>query len=133
MVTTLTFRADGVVGFLRSIAAPYHLDGIRANVICPGIVETNLVGEGGWSNFPRDVFTPVEMISKVVLMLVDGIALHDSSGKHVEPEQAYGQTVEISLDKYYLRSTPDFCDEAMRKVMAATSPEVQQGGVIKEF
>jgi FKBP-type peptidyl-prolyl cis-trans isomerase 2 len=86
-------------------------------------VETNLVGEGGWSNFPRQFFTPVEMIPKVVLMLVDGVELNDAKGVKVPAEKAYGQTVEINLNNYYIRGVPEFCDDAMKAIMEATSVE----------
>ncbi|KAF2764545.1 NAD(P)-binding protein [Teratosphaeria nubilosa] len=127
-----TAAKHGVLGFLRSIASHCRLDDIRANAICPGIVETNLVGPGGWSNFPRDLFTPVSKIVDVVLQLIDGTDLLDANGVQVPAEKAYGQAVEINLDKHYIRTVPDFCDDAMKGIMEATSVENQKGGVIKD-
>lgn len=120
------------MGLVRAIAGHYHLDGIRANAICPGIVETKLVGEGGWSNFPQHLFTPVDMIVKVVLLMVDGADLVDANGIKVSAGKTYGQTIEINLEKYYVRTPPEFCDEAMKSIMEATSVENQKGGVIRE-
>lgn len=131
MLNSRLITADGVLGFVRSIAGYYHLDGIRANAICPGIVETNLVGDGGWANFPRDLFTPVEMIAKVVLLLIDGAELCDANNEKVPAENTYGITVEINLDKYYIRTQYEYCDDAMRGIMESTSVENQKGGVIK--
>ena len=116
---------------MRSIAGYYHQDGIRANAICPGLVGTNLVGEGGWAGFPRHLFTPVEMIVKVVLLLVDGVELCDANNERVPAGKTYGITVEINLDKYYIRTQYDYCDDAMRGLMEATTVENQRGGVIK--
>ncbi|KAL9079603.1 MAG: hypothetical protein Q9157_001540 [Trypethelium eluteriae] len=119
------------LGFVRSIATHFHLDGIRVNAICPGVVETNLVGEGGWDNFPKHSFTPMEMVCKVVLLLVDGEGLCDANDKKVAAEKTYGVTVEICLTNYYIRTPIEFCDDAMRELMEATSVEKQKGGVIK--
>jgi len=123
---------DGVLGFLRAIAGHYHLDGIRANCICPGIVETGLVGEGGWSAFPQHLFTPVGMITKVVLMMLDGVEMVDSNGVKVPADKNYGQSVEINLQNFYIRTAPGFCDDEMKAIMEATSVENQKGGVICE-
>ncbi|KAI9687894.1 MAG: hypothetical protein M1822_001975 [Bathelium mastoideum] len=122
----------GTVGFLRSIAGHYHLNGIRANAICPGIVRTNLVGEGGWDNFPQHLFTPIAMVTKLVLLLLDGAELCDANGTIVPAEMTYGITVEINQSNYYVRSPIEFCDDAMRDIMEATTVENQKGGVIKD-
>ncbi|KAK5128263.1 hypothetical protein LTR85_002930 [Meristemomyces frigidus] len=127
-----TAAKHGVVGFLRAIAGHYHIDGIRANAICPGIVETNLVGEGGWANFPQHLFTPVEMIVKVVLSMLDCDAMVDANGVTLPADKIYGQTVEINLHNYYIRTPPAFCDSAMESIMEATSVEKQKGGVIRD-
>lgn len=111
-----------------------QLEGIFANAICPGIVETNLVGEGGWVGFPPNLFTPAESITKTVLHLVDGKNdLIDANGIRVPAQKLYGLSVEINLEKIYVRTPPDFCDEPMRNIMEATDPEQQKGGVIKDF
>lgn len=122
------------MGFLRAIASRLHIEGIRANAICPGIVETNLTGENGWVGFPQDLFTPLEMISKTVTHLVEGKeTLTDANGIQVRPEALYGLTVEINLNSVYVRTQPEYCDESMQKIMEATDPERQKGGVIKDW
>ncbi|KAI9692006.1 MAG: hypothetical protein M1820_009624 [Bogoriella megaspora] len=126
-----TSAKHGVAGFVRSIAAAYHLDGIRANAVCPGLVRTNIVSEDGWANFPKDIFTPVEMVAKVVLLLIDGNELTDSDGNTIPAEKTYGQTVEVMKTNYYIRTIPEFCDAQMAELMRATSVENQKGGVIK--
>lgn len=129
-----TAAKHGVLGFGRAIANKMTLEGVRVNVICPGIVETNLTGEGGWAGFPPGLFTPAEMISKTVLHLVDGREdLTDAYGFTYSKEKMYGLAVEINKEKVYVRGIPEFCDEEMRMIMEATDPEKQRGAVIKDF
>ena len=115
---------------MRAIAGHFNLEGIRANAICPGIVPTNLVDKDGWANFPQDLFTPIEMISKVVLKLIDGMDMVDANGKEVPANLTYGQAVEISLENFYFRDQHEFCDDAMKKVIEATHVDNQIGGVL---
>ena len=129
-----TAAKHGVLGFGRAISNKLFLEGIRVNIICPGIVETNLTGEGGWTGFPAELFTPVKRITETVLELVDGSEdMIDSNEKRVAAKDLYGLSVEINLDKIYFRSIPEFCDDAMRSIMEATDPEKQKGAVIKDY
>ncbi|KAF7198244.1 Short-chain dehydrogenase/reductase ATR7 [Pseudocercospora fuligena] len=129
-----TAAKHGVLGFGRAIANKLFLEGIRVNSICPGIVETNLTGEGGWAGFPPGLFTPASQISKTVLGLVDASEdLVDSNGLRVAADKLYGLAVEINLDNIYIRPILDFCDDAMRQIMEATDPEKQKGAVIKDY
>ncbi|KAK2761341.1 hypothetical protein FQN54_001863 [Arachnomyces sp. PD_36] len=120
----------GVVGFMRAVAGHFHLEGIRANAICPGIVPTNLVDKKGWANFPQDLFTPVEKISQVTLNLVDGVDMTDANGNQVAGDMVYGKAVEINRENYYFRDQVEYCDDAMRKIMEATKVDNQVGGVL---
>lgn len=123
-----------MLGFGRAISKRLFQEGIRVNTICPGIVETNLTGENGWTGFPQHLFTPVSSIYNTVLHLVDGKEdFVDANGSTVPAGQLYGLSVEINLDKVYIRVVPDFCDDAMRQIMEATDPERQKGGVIKDY
>ncbi|CAK4033714.1 Levodione reductase [Lecanosticta acicola] len=129
-----TAAKHGVLGFGRATAKRLSQEGIRVNMICPGIVETNLTGEGGWAGFPPGLFTPVENVSNTVLHLVDGEKdLVDANGSKVPADQLYGLSVEINLDRIYIRTIPEFCDDAMRGIMEATDPEKQKGAVIKDY
>ncbi|KAK4505171.1 hypothetical protein PRZ48_003134 [Zasmidium cellare] len=129
-----TAAKHGVLGFGRSIANKLALEGIRVNVICPGIVETNLTGEGGWAGFPPGLFTPAEMISKTVLQLVDAKEdFVDAYGATYSKSKLYGLAVEINKDKAYVRGIPEFCDDEMKSIMEATDPEKQKGAVIKDY
>lgn len=121
---------DGVVGFMRSVASHFRLDGIRANAICPTIVRTNPLDEDGWANFPQSRFILVETVAKVVLLLIDGDDMVDANGKEVPGPETYGLAVEMSGEKYYFREPPEFCDDEMREVMAATVVENQVGAVL---
>ena len=126
------YFVDGVTGFMRCIAGQLHnMDGIRVNAICPGLVKTGLAGEGNYDGFPQDVITPVEEISKRVLQLVDGSNLVDSKGVRVPSEMAYGLAVEISMHNFYIRSQPEYCDDAMARIMGATESDAQKGGVLQ--
>jgi NAD(P)-dependent dehydrogenase (short-subunit alcohol dehydrogenase family) len=102
-----TAAKHGVLGFTRSIApAMNRLDGIRVNAVLPGTVKTGLLSSDEWSSFPQEYFTPVEKIAEVVAMFVDG--------------KDVGKSVECSGRNHYYRGQPEFCDEAMRAVMAST-------------
>ena len=130
----MTKDTDGVVGFGRAIANRFFQEGIRVNSICPGIVETNLTGEGGWAGFPPDLFTPASDISTNVLRLVDGNEpLTDDFGTTIPVGKLYGLALEINKGRIYARSIPEFCDDDMRRIMEATDPEKQKGAVIKDY
>lgn len=126
---------------MRSIAPSFwHNDGIRVNAICPGIVQTNLVDPKGWAAFPSHQFIALETIARVVLMLLDPVGtgtgtgtangMVDATGTFIPASQGYGRAVEISGDSFYFREAPDFCDQGMREIMAATVVENQVGGVL---
>lgn len=123
-------RLVGILGFMRAIAGHFHLDGIRANAICPGIVSTNLVDKDGWASFPQELFTPVEMISQTTLKLVDGVDMVDANGNKVPSHLLYGKAVEINRGSFYFRDQAEYCDDTMRRIMEATSVDNQIGGVL---
>lgn len=135
-----TAAKHGVVGFMRSIAPNfYKKSGIRVNAICPGTVKTNLLEAAAWSNFPDELFVPIEKVSEAVLMLIDG---HEHGGKAPvngsavdekahgvngagihgsnEGEKFYGKAVELSGTNHYFRDQPPFCDENMARCMGFT-------------
>lgn len=122
---------------MRSIAHSFGTNGMRVNAICPGIVRTNLVDEAGWSNFPQDRFIDQEIISQVVLQLVDGgeqagQGMTDTKGRYYPASKLAGLAVEISDEGVYFRDHHEFCDDGMREVMTATVLENQVGGVLQE-
>ncbi|CAI7608144.1 unnamed protein product [Penicillium pancosmium] len=133
------FRASpnqvGVVGFMRSIAQHFKAGGIRVNAICPGIVRTNLVDQGGWNAFPQHRFTEMETVVRVVLQLVGQSepavqGLTDTRGTHLPMQRLFGLAVEISDSGVYFREQHEFCDDGMREVMAATVLENQVGAIL---
>lgn len=93
-------------------------------------MRTNPLDEDGWANFPQNRFIPVETVAKVVLLLIDGDDMVDANGKEVPGPETYGLAVEMSGEKYYFREPPEFCDDEMREVMAATVLENQVGAVL---
>lgn len=54
----------------------------------------------------------------------------DATDTFIPATQGYGCAVEISGDKFYFREAPEFCDDGMRAIMAATVVENQIGGVL---
>ncbi|CAO2656402.1 Nn.00g052050.m01.CDS01 [Neocucurbitaria sp. VM-36] len=126
-----TATKHAVVGFMRSISPFfYHKAGIRVNAICPGTVKTNLLSSQEWANFPEEYFTPVEKITSVVCMLIDG--KDDGSGKVGKEVEGgldsvgvlQGRAVEVSGTNHYYREMVPFADEAMAAVMGSTNIEV---------
>lgn len=104
---------------MRSVAEWYYTaDGIRVNAICPSIVRTEILPDTVWDKLPAGAFTPLNVVTKVVLMFVDGELITDSSGKTAG--KLYGQTVMPSSDQFYLNDMPDFCDETHRSVVEGT-------------
>ncbi|KAM5347001.1 hypothetical protein ACJ41O_010006 [Fusarium nematophilum] len=116
----------GVINFMRSIAFPYyHTSGIRVYAICPGTVRTNLLNAQEWTSFPESYFTPLSRISSAVETLAGGGEMMDSWGRVVKEGENWGLAVEINGENVYFRDQVEFCDEAMRVVIEATSMENQ--------
>ncbi|KAF2430452.1 NAD(P)-binding protein [Tothia fuscella] len=116
----------GVIGFMRSIAKHYWIhDKIRVSCTAPGTVKTNLVDPKGWESFPDDFFTPMEKIVEVVVMLIDGGDMEDSSSPQVSLKkgQDWGQCVEVNGKNHYFRAQHSWCDDKMKAVMEATDVE----------
>jgi len=112
-------RTDGVTGFMRSIAEWYYTsDRIRVNALCPSIVRTEILPDAVWDKLPENAFTPLNVITKVVLMFIDGEIITDSNGKMAS--KVYGETVVPSSDKFYLNDMPEFCDELHGSVVQGT-------------
>lgn len=104
---------------MRSVAEWYYTtDGIRVNAICPSIVRTEVLPAEVWDKLPEDAFTQLNLVTKVVLMLVDGELITDSNG--ITASHVYGETVVPSGDKVYLNRMPDFCDTVHRSVVQGT-------------
>ncbi|KAK2604161.1 hypothetical protein N8I77_007112 [Diaporthe amygdali] len=114
-----TASKHGVVGFMRSVAESYYtFDNIRINALCPSIVRTEILPDEVWDRLPKDAFTPLEIITKVVLMFIDGETITDSRDKTAS--KVYGQTVVPSSNRFYLNEVPDYCDEIHRALTEGT-------------
>lgn len=106
---------------MRSIAFGLHdHDNIRAYAICPGAVKTNLTLPDGNALFPDEMWTPVEKVTAVIQMLIDGGDVEDSNGRNIAKEQNYGLVVETCNDKHYFRDRPEYCDKLMARNMRKT-------------
>ncbi|KAL6706986.1 hypothetical protein ACN47E_004936 [Coniothyrium glycines] len=110
-----------VVQFNRAITVAYHHEGIRTFATCPGTINTGLLSQEEWKSFPREYFTPVEMVVDVVERLIDGGEMEDAKGKKVGEEANWGLTVEVNGDSFYFREQPEWCNDNMRKMMESTS------------
>jgi NAD(P)-dependent dehydrogenase (short-subunit alcohol dehydrogenase family) len=72
-IYTLTKHA--VVGLVRSVAGQLEPKGIRVNAVCPGIVDTPLVGPDGASRLRAAGFpllSPADIAEGVVQAITDG-------------------------------------------------------------
>lgn len=115
-------RLDAVLGFMRCIAPGFRQEGIRVNALCPGIVRTNILSEEAWDTYFRaEDFSPMELIVKVTLLLLDGEEVVDTNNKRIHASEMYGQTLETSGPNYYLREQPAWCDDIAKSVMVKMS------------
>lgn len=96
------------------------MDGIRVNALLPGAVKTPIID---WGDFPEDTFTPMELIVKTVLNLVEGGEIVDSKGTTVPPEKAYGQAILVTGKNVYIHPETEYPDEVMANTMEATKVE----------
>ncbi|XP_014550014.1 hypothetical protein COCVIDRAFT_32150 [Bipolaris victoriae FI3] len=116
-----TAAKHGLIGFLRAISPVMITHKIRVNVICPGVVPTPILPPELLKIWPEEIRTPVSTVVNAVLALVDGRDMTDAVGTKVSADKLYGQTVELSVDKMYFRSQPDYCDEACKRAAAAVN------------
>ncbi|KAJ5184279.1 hypothetical protein N7492_001895 [Penicillium capsulatum] len=112
----------GMIGFMRSIAQHFHVEGIQVNAICTGIVRTNLVDSDSWNSFPAH-------------RLLEGGEGEDrgiigGNGTRIPTSQLYGCTVEISDSQFYFRQQIEYCDQDMKEVMGATALVNQVGAIL---
>ncbi|KAK7733094.1 hypothetical protein SLS53_008282 [Cytospora paraplurivora] len=111
----------GLLGYVRSVAQHYKQQGIRVNLLAPGAVRTPIIPDDGWKVMPDDVFTPLELISEVVLKLAEGKEdLVDAKGVRVTPEELYGQAVLAIGRKFYVHPESEYSDDIVARTMKAT-------------
>lgn len=101
----------GIMGYLRAVAHEYKNEGIRLNALCPGPVRTALLKDEDWNAVPDDAFASTELISEVVLKLLEGQEIVDSNGVRITPEKLYGQAIVANMKKIYVQSEIEYCDE----------------------
>lgn len=116
----------GVVNFMRSVAKPFHQDGIRTYAICPGTARTNLATKETWDSWPEEYLTPVDTIVSTVETLVSGGPLTDAKGRTVVKGSNYGLAVEIFGKSMYFRDQLEYIDGGMRQLCEASSLDNQQ-------
>jgi NAD(P)-dependent dehydrogenase (short-subunit alcohol dehydrogenase family) len=115
----------GVLQLNRGITAAYHHEGIRTFSVCPGTIRTGLLSPEEWNFCPPECFTAVEMVSDVIMKLIEGSEMKDAKGKVKKKGQMWGLTVEVNGTNFYFRDGPEFCDENMKIMMANTKFETR--------
>ncbi|OQE37879.1 hypothetical protein PENCOP_c009G02256 [Penicillium coprophilum] len=90
----------GVIGLVRSIGPRLQNQGIQVNAILPGCVLTGATPSHIQSLVPDDRWTSLAAICKAYDTFVDDQAKY------------FGQCLEVSVDKVYFRSPPNYCDDA---------------------
>ncbi|CAK7235762.1 hypothetical protein SCUCBS95973_009377 [Sporothrix curviconia] len=111
-----TATKHGVLGLMRCLDRyMWRRDGIRVNAVLPGTVKTNLLTTELWAQFPDELFTPVAQIVKANLVFLD-----NKDAARPDLDVIKGQAIECSGPNLYYRDPYPFCDEGMKRVMAAT-------------
>lgn len=106
-----------------------HVDGIRINAVLPGTTRTSIIPASNWGRFPAELFTPLELIARLVLMFADGVEIVDTKGFKVPAEKAYGQAVVVAGKNFYLVGEPEYCDDIVAGTMESTKEPL---GVLPE-
>ncbi|CAK7215237.1 hypothetical protein SBRCBS47491_002414 [Sporothrix bragantina] len=111
-----TATKHGVLGLMRCLDRyMWRRDKIRVNAVLPGTVKTNLLTNELWQQFPEELFTPVSQIVKANLIFLD-----NKDETRPDLEVIKGQAIECSGPNLHYRDPYPFCDEGMKRVMAAT-------------
>lgn len=105
---------------MRSIAPKLIKEDLRINALCPGVMATKLMTDEDFEHYPAECFTPIETLVDTVLKVINGENIKDAKGRLVRAEGLYGQSIEINVRNIYFRDQPEWCDEIMPRVMAAT-------------
>lgn len=114
---------------MRCVADWYYTSNkIRINALCPSAVRTTIIPESSWDGFPDEVFTPLEIVTGVVLKFVDGESIVDSKG--VKAEKNYGQAIILSSDKVYHNFLPPYGDDIHRSLAESTHVEKMIGFIL---
>lgn len=121
-----TASKAGILGFMRSVASPYHKDGIRTYAICPGTVRTTLLDKAVYDAFPEQYLTPVETIVSTVETLLKGGTVRDSRGRQVDVADNYGLAVEVFGKEIFFREPIEFINAGMREICEAARLENQR-------
>lgn len=110
---------------MRSVADYYKHEGIRVNALCPGAVRTPIVSDKAWSVMPEDVFTPLELISEIVLKLAAGDELVDAKGTRAGPDELFGKAVVASGKNTYIQDDTPYCNDVLERTIENTKMDKQ--------
>lgn len=96
----------GVTGFGRAAGERLVGEGIRVNVLVPGMVETNLMPAEMFKRMDRRYITPATHLATAVA--------------DVLKKKCSGRICEASVDKLFYRDQLEFPDEAERYIIRGT-------------
>lgn len=81
-----------------------------------------------WPDFvPDDMFTPMALVTDIVLNLVAGGEIVDSKGVRVAADKAYGQAVVVTGSKFYVQPEAEYCDAVLGATVESTKVENRVG------
>ena len=111
---------DALIGFTRSVGERLWEEGVRANALCPGVVETPLLDtEEFQAIFPREIFIPMDVVTGVVSQLLSGEDMVDAKGMHVAGDEIYARALHVSGKNFFFVERPNIHDEQTRITWAA--------------
>ncbi|KAG8164387.1 hypothetical protein KVR01_006305 [Diaporthe batatas] len=110
----------GILGFMRTVADSYKLDGVRVNALCPGAVRTHIVPDRAWDSLPVDVFTPLSIITDTVLKLAEGAEIVDANGTKATSDELFGKAVVANGKNIYIQPETAYCDDVMERTIENT-------------
>lgn len=84
------------------------------------MVATGLLTDEELETYPKDAFTPVELVVKIVEQIIHESDMIDAWGKKLTGKDVHGQAVEINVNNIYFRDQPEWCDDKIQGVMEAT-------------
>jgi NAD(P)-dependent dehydrogenase (short-subunit alcohol dehydrogenase family) len=97
----------GVVGLGRALGGRLEKEGIRVNVLVPGMVPTKIMSQSIIDATNPAYLTPASHMAKAVTEILD--------------MKLSGALCECSVDKIYYRDPPEFPDIAQKTILTGTS------------
>lgn len=91
------------------------------NMICPGIVKTDLGGGEQFTDIAPELFVQTEQIVQLAQLILDGKDIVDSRGARVSGTDLWNRAVEVSRENnFYFREGPEPSDQIMERMITET-------------